>query len=189
LREARQYLLDQLTSGRLKPITQGLRSLNSRLRHEEGEAFNTVVANLFAGFPSVLVKARVKKIKGLKELQRHLGDIDVLVADQQRKRILLIECKNFSTARTPYEMFQEVKEMFMDKEDRKSIVKKHLARAKWVKSNLEHILTFLGFPTAAHWKVIPIIVVDQVLVAPFLRKSPVPVFTAEDIRRKWPKIG
>jgi hypothetical protein len=188
LRESRNYLLDQLTSGRLKPSTKGLRSLNSRLRHEEGEAFNTLVADVFQQRPRLAVRARVDKISTLKELQRHLGDIDVLVGDQSRKQVFVIECKSFSTARTPYEMSQEVKEMFVGEGEKKSIVSKHFARTRWIKAHIDTVLAFLGLQPVGHWKVIPLIIVDQLLVAPFLRKSPIKVLTAEDIRRKWPNI-
>lgn len=188
LREARNYLLDQVLSGKIQARGPELRSLNSELRHREGEAFNRDVAQFIAGMESTSVKSRVTKIADLTELETHLGDIDVLAADRVAKRVLVIECKDFSIARTPYEVAQEIKDLFVGKKNKKSTIEKHLERTKWIKNNLHLVCEFLGIRPSGKWKTIPLIVVDELLVAPYLKKSPIPIITLDELRRKWPRI-
>jgi hypothetical protein len=188
VREARTYLIDQIVSGKLRPRSKELRSLNSKLRHEEGEAFNSAVADFFKGLPSVATKSRVTKIAKSSELETHLGDIDVLIGDKANRRVLVIECKNFALARTPYEMAQEVNDLFVGRNGKKSAIEKHLNRAKWIKSNLDAAVSFLKMPAGPAWRVVPMIIVDEILMAPYLKSSPIQVSTFDELKRKWPRI-
>ena len=154
----------------------------------QGEAFNQKVSEFFSNFQELSVQSQVKKVGNLRELQDHLGDVDVLVGDIRRQRILVIECKDLSAARTPYEMANEFTELFVGSQGRKSIIAKHQARASWVEANREAIVAFLKLDLEKQWKVLPLIVVDQPLVASYVRKSPIQVLSFAEIRRFWPEL-
>jgi hypothetical protein len=188
VRAAQRFLADQCISGKLQAKTQAMRSFMNQRRDEQGERFNRKVFTFFEGCQQLAVKNQVKKVGSLRELQDHLGDIDVLIGDNQRNRVLVIECKDLSAARTPYEMANEFNELFIGRPGKKSIVAKHQARNIWVKENLDAVLEFLKLNPTGGWKVIPLIVVDQPLPASYIRESPIQVLSFEEIRRFWPEL-
>jgi hypothetical protein len=165
-----------------------MRSFMSGLLNAQGEAFNHKVSEFFRNLEELRVESRVKKIGNLRELQDHLGDIDVLVGDIRRHRIIVIECKDLSAARTPYEMANEFNELFVGSQGRKSIIAKHQARASWVEANREAVVAFLKLAPEKGWRVVPLIMVDQPLVASYVRKSPIQVLSFAEIRRFWPDL-
>jgi hypothetical protein len=130
----------------------------------------------------------VKKIGANRELHHHLGDIDVLVCDPKHRRVLVVECKDLSLARTPFEMAHELAELFDGVNGKKSIVEKHQTRTEWVRAHISDVVTFLRGDPKRRWAVVPLIVVDEALVAPHLRQSPIPVLSLEELKRKWPRL-
>jgi hypothetical protein len=186
--DAQSYLIDQCFSGRLRPKSDAMKSLASELRHSQGEDFNNAVTDWFSQQDALSVKPRVKRIGAIRELQRHLGDIDVLVGDPKRLRVLVVECKDLSLARTPFEMAHEFAELFDGVDGKKSIIEKHEARTQWVKAHIHDVVEFLGGDPKRCWTVGPLIAVDEPLVAPHLRQSPIPVLSLEELKRKWPRL-
>jgi hypothetical protein len=85
-------------------------------------------------------------------------------------------------------MANEVNELFVGTAKRKSIVAKHEARTSWARTNLDEVVRFLQLDVAHGWKVYPLIVVDQPLVASYLRESSIPVTSFEELKRFWPEI-
>jgi len=128
-----------------------MKSLASELRHSQGEDFNNSVADWFSGQDALSVKPRVKRIGSNRKLQQHLGDIDVLVGDPKRRRVLVVECKDLSLARTPFEMAHELTELFDGANGKKSIIEKHEARTQWVKTNIRDVIKFLGGDPIHSW--------------------------------------
>ncbi len=186
--DAQSYLIDQCFSGRLRPTSDAMKSLAGELRHSQGEEFNDSVAGWFSGQNALSVKPRVKRIGSNRKLQQHLGDIDVLVGDPKRRRILVVECKDLSLARTPFEMAHELTELFDSANGKKSIIEKHEARTQWVRTEIRDVIKFLGGDPIHSWVVVSLIVVDEPLVAPHLRRSPIPVLSLEELKRKWPRL-
>ena len=161
--------------------------MNGRL-DMQGDLFNSKVASFFEGFPELKVKSRVGKVGRLRELQDHLGDIDVLVGDKQKKRILVIECKDLAASRTPYEMANEFASLFVGTQGKKSIMEKHSARMSWVASNKNAIVQFLELNPAIRWEVLPLIVVDQPLISSYVRTCQIQLISFEELKRFWPNI-
>jgi len=186
--DAQSYLIDQCFSGRLRPKSDVMKSLASELRHSQGEDFNNAVADWFTQQDTLSVKRRVKRISANRDLQHHLGDIDVLVGDPERRRVLVVECKDLSLARTPFEMAHELAELFDGVNGKKSIIEKHEARTQRVKAHMRDVVKFLGGDPKRCWAVVPLIAVDEPLVAPHLRQSPIPVLSLEELKRKWPRL-
>jgi hypothetical protein len=186
--DAQSYLIDQCFSGRLRPKSDVMKSLASELRHSQGEDFNNAVADWFSQQDALSVRRRVKRIGANRQLQHHLGDIDVLVGDPKRRRVLVVECKDLSLSRTPFEMAHELAELFEAVNGKKPIIEKHEARTQWVKAHIRDVVTFLGGDPQRCWAVVPLITVDEPLVAPHLRQSPIPVLSLEELKRKWPRL-
>jgi hypothetical protein len=165
-----------------------MKSLASELRHSQGEEFNSTVAAWFSQQDALSVKPRVKKIGAHRELQQHFGDIDVLIGDPKQRRVLVVECKDLSLARTPFEMAHELAELFDGVNGKKSIVEKHQRRTEWVRAHISDVVPFLGCDPTRRWAVAPVIVVDEPLFAPHLRHCPIPVLSLEQLKRKWPRL-
>jgi hypothetical protein len=113
------------------------------------------------------------------------GDIDVLVADPRRRRLGVIECKDFVVARTPHEMDTELKKFFQGN-GKKSAVEKVEERTAWVHENIGQILDWLQLGNASkirQWKVRTFIIVSQELFTPYLKRSSIPVMSFEKLSR------
>jgi hypothetical protein len=85
----------------------------AEINDRKGKDFNDRVADYFLS-PGNIVERRVKKIGQLRLRgpSGDLGDLDVLVAMPARRLLRIIECKNLAGARTPFEMSNEVDELF-----------------------------------------------------------------------------
>lgn len=171
--------------GRLKARTPEMIKLMGEFNRQRGEKFNDSVADVFAQNPRLIVRKRVKKIGSLKlqGSRGDLGDIDVLVAVQRRRRLIPVECKDLALARTPYEMAGEIANLFHGTGGKKSIVELHGQRVQWIHEHLTAVLDWLGVNDGRRWKVEPLIVVDRELFTPYLQSSPIPIVPIEEIRR------
>ncbi len=185
LNTVRQYLIYLCLNGRLNAQSKKMKQVMSELRNIEGEEFNDQVADLLEQNKILIVRRRVKKIGKLeiRGARGILGDIDVLVADSQRKRLMVIECKNFALARAPHEMANELAELFQGRGKEKSAVQHHQERVNWVCNHQGEILTWLGLEPTADWKVEPLIVTDYELLTPHLWASPIPVVSLVEMSK------
>lgn len=183
-----RYLEDLLLSGRFKAQSRELQTLMGEICHVQGELFNDQVAELLARNSSLIVRRRVEKIGPLKigGSKQTLGDIDILVADLQNRQMLVIECKDLALARTPREMANELETFFEGKHGKKSTIEKHQRRVEWVRQHLHEVVTWLGSDSTGEWTLESLIVVDQALFAPYLRRSPIRVVTIEQLKElEW----
>jgi hypothetical protein len=178
------------TEGRLKAQTKGMIEIIGELNHARGDRFNKRVVELFNGLPHLVVREKVKKIgtSRLCDQKGDLGDIDVLVADKRRKRLLVVECKDLALARTPFEMSGELRNLFEGTEKKKSIVLLHERRMLWVQNHLREVLSWLGIGTTK-WTVESLIVVDREMFTPYLKYSIVQIIPIETLRDGLAKQG
>jgi hypothetical protein len=181
--EAAFYLASLVLEGRLKAQSSAMRQLLGSIHREQGKDFNNLVADWYEQHPGLVVRRRVKEVGTLRGSSGPPGDIDVLVADPRLSCVRVIECKDLSIARTPYEMAGEIAELFVGTEHELSVVEQHQKRADWVSKNLPQVLQWLGVTSPKKWKVEPLIVVDGELFTPFLQRSPIPVISFEELRR------
>jgi hypothetical protein len=177
---AMDNLLSLCLTGRLKAKRLPMRRFIGSLRHDQGERFNDRVADVLSGDPSLRVERRVKKVAVLRF--DNLGDIDVLVGEPVERRIYVIECKDFSAARTPYELANEIEEMVQEKIGKKSILQKHQARVDWIKQHSAEAVHFLRMPENRKWPIYSIIVVDEPMLTSRLRQLDAIVLTIEQLR-------
>lgn len=182
LYKAAFYLIHICLAGRLQAQSIEMLQLMGTILHKQGEVFNDQVADMLMQNLDLIVLRRVKKVGKL----RVPGDIDVLVADPKRRRLGIIECKDFVAAHTPYEMDSELKKFFQGDNGKKSAIKKVEERVAWVHEHVEEVLTWLqldGTGKASRWRVEPLIVVSQELFTPYLRRSSIPVMSFDKLTR------
>ena len=187
LTRTNEYLFRQIVDGRLIAVSDELRSLQGRVANISGEAFNDRVADLYENVPGLIVRRRVMKLAG-RRIERSraepLGDIDVLVADQSNKVLLLVETKDFSAARTPAEFASEEQKLW-------ETLSIHNERSEWVTVNLDDVLEWLSIidPAAADWRVEQLIVVSVEAFTPGLRNLPASVKSLSILRREIEDAG
>src|SRR5438874_3661302 len=144
-----------------------MKRLISELQRQESQEFNDRVANLFEMVDGAVVRKRVTKVGGLRisrNQQEPLGDIDVLVADRARRRLLSVETKDLAVARTPSELANEMKSTFAVGGSITSAADRHLERTAWLRQHMETVLAWLGLEDdAGPWSVDHLIVVNQEL--------------------------
>ncbi len=186
--EALHYLRGLCIGGRLRARSPEMRKLIGRLLDERGERFNDEVGGLFRGVPGARVALRVGNVGG--ELRgatgEDLGDIDVLAAIPRERRLCIIETKDISIARTPWELRSEVANLFEAKGRRRSAIEKHAARVEWVRRNTGPTLERLGFDggEADLWTIEPLIAIGSELVSPRMMQSPIPIITYRELGRR-----
>jgi len=120
-----------------------------------------------------------------------LGDIDVLVIDEDNHKAFVIECKDLAMARTPYELKGELDSIFRGTSGEKSTIEKHQLRTKWVQDNLTSILGELGIALNGKWEIEPLLIVDEAMYSSHIYKSPIKVISyrqlTEEILPTWDK--
>jgi len=171
-------LLHLCNSGLFQADSTAMKQVMGVMLHQEGEAFNDAVAEALKSNPELLVERRVKDIGDLP------GDIDVLVADPQKRRLGILECKNFAMARTPREIAHELKKLFEGRHGEKTMTEK---RADWARAHVGDLLNRLGLDGSRNvrgWRVELLIVVSQELLSPYLRRSPIPVVSLQKFIRE-----
>lgn len=179
------YLLDAILSGRLKGTSAAMRTYLGTVRTEANEQFNDAVADAFERNSALIVKRRVKTFGPLR-IQRtraeSLGDIDVLVIDQGRRKIVAVEAKDFEQARNPFELQREVKKLF---DGKKSAAHHHSERLDWLRQNLSDVLAHLEIrQDRRRWQVEGLIVVSRDLLSPYITESPIETVTLQNLAPK-----
>ncbi|PYS91705.1 MAG: hypothetical protein DMF64_11520 [Acidobacteria bacterium] len=131
-------LMNLCLDGRLiETRSKEMREVMGEINVKRGDAFNNRVADMLEANTKLVVRRKVKRIGRLPLAMpsRPLGDIDVLVADRRRRRLMPIECKDLAVARTPHEMDNEITNLFHGHGRRKSYIEKHQNRVRWLQDN------------------------------------------------------
>lgn len=185
-------LINLCINGRIvESRTRGIRELMGEINGQRGDAFNKRVAEMLEANPNLVVRSNVERFGKLRlaSASGPLGDVDVLVADRRRRRLIPIECKDLAVARTPHEMANEITNLFLGHGQRKSFIEKHQNRVNWLQDNIGVVLAWLGMPAVSGWKVEPLVVVSQELFTPFLKNSPIRVLSFNGLRQEQANWG
>jgi len=118
----------------------------------------------------------------------NVGDIDVLAADVSKRTLYVVECKDLSMARTPYELATEIRELIIGRDDHKSAIDRHAGRVDLVRRHLLETLEWVGCEIKASWKVCPLVVVDEPLMAPRVEHCPFPVIGIDVLSERLQKL-
>ncbi len=179
--ESFEYIMAATLNGRLQPYyySDQMKAWQGKLSFQDGEDFVTDVVQIVSKIPALIFKTKVRKIgsKRIALIGNELGDIDMLLIAPKRKRIILIECKNLSIARTPYEMKRELENLFLGTQNRLSTVVKHRRRQEWIKENLNLVFEQFDLSPRGRWKVDALLLVNNDLITTYFHKSPMPVLS------------
>jgi hypothetical protein len=155
------------------------------LRHAETKAFNQAVAKRYEK-AGIIVRTNVEKVGKVKIARsagQLLGDIDVLVVDPSRRTISLIETKDLGLARTPLEMGQQLRDIFIGDADDRCDVDKHIERMAWVQGHRHEVLEFLRVKSSEPnaWRVDAMLVTDEPVMTPYVTEPKLPVVAFRDL--------
>jgi hypothetical protein len=189
MKEAHLYLLQTCFGGRMQATSDAMKGLVSRYANREGEAFNDEVADRLAEKPALVVHRRLKKIGMGKSSIQPPGDIDVLVVDEERGRIYVLECKNLAFARTPFELAAELRALTETMPQHRSMIEKHQRRVAWLKANLDAVLAWAKLDPANKWEVHSGVVVDEHAMSPKLQNVGEPVFSLDELKEDLTDFG
>lgn len=104
-------LTSLISHGRFQAESAEMKSYLSQINHENGKDFTNDMHSFFNKKLSnkTVVKKEVGiKPNGLLKNSEDIGDIDILIVDNNNKRVICIECKYLNESRTPYEMYLEL---------------------------------------------------------------------------------
>lgn len=186
------WLYGRLLSGRIQlpsgdsPARRAAAQALKRLTSFHSKGFNAEVLGLArsAGFQALLNVKRFGRLRMLGE-DGTLGDIDVLVIDPAMRRLILVECKDYAPARTPFELSSQLDELLRgrprtDGTRARSLIERHARRAAFVENHLHDVLAGLGCDTTVSWSVFPIYVMSALPNALLAADAPFPLVDVAD---------
>jgi hypothetical protein len=135
------------------------------IKREASNDFNRRVAEAFSTIGFDDVREQVKRL-GKISLQRSggedIGDIDVFVIDRSRHVLLAVEVKDFETARTPFELRNEVNKLVGEG----SAATHHAERLDFLRHNMSRVLRELRIDDdPSSWEVRGMVVTSADLLA------------------------
>ena len=180
LYSAQMHLVRQIEDGRYPALSAGLRRYQGAVGAAVGRAFEDAVAALYSshGYRALVRVKRLADAAIVDEKGDALGDIDVLVADPQQRRLIAVEAKALGVAMNFDEVADEMAAIFGTDS---AVVSKHLERCAWLEKNRNAAAAEIGVDVE-NWHVVPLIVTDRPLISPYLAAGPIPVISYNDLR-------
>jgi hypothetical protein len=179
-----QYIIDLIQDGKLKTRSKELSSLIGNVANLRGKQFNDFVYDKISTISGAHAWRNVSVINGKKICLNSscpLGDIDVLCIIPSSKKILVAEVKDFSFAKSPYEIAQEFKKMFVDG-DTPCFATKHSRRVEWVRSHFDDVKIQYSLE-GDHWSVKGVFIVSDAIVSNEFFKMPYKIIVYTDINK------
>lgn len=165
------HLMNTIFNGKEPSSKDGklsINTLNGKILEFSGNEFNDLC------FEYLIKKVRevdfykcVKSInnKRIENAQKEfLGDIDILGIDKSKKKIYLIETKNFFYSRDPSELDIEIKEMFIDTPKKRCFLTKEINRLTWVKNHIDDVINEYDLESG-DWKIRYTFLTDKPLIS------------------------
>lgn len=143
-----------------------MNTLMGRICNDQGDAFNQHISDIIKSFGVFRVFPNVKRINKKKiadEKSDVLGDIDVLIIDEKKHRIVVAEVKNFDFSKNPYEIQAEYQKMFVDGK-KKSFATKHKRRVEWVIAHFDDVRVQYSLPRNK-WTVHGVFITNEPLMS------------------------
>lgn len=166
---AYQYLDDQVTSGRLKTVSPEMNRYIGQILNLKGKEFTQRCYNwLNEHFDRerFIFDREVKiDVKGRLVSSSNLGDIDILIIDMQRKKIISVECKHVTPARITSEFATELRKFESD------WISKHLRRHKWLTSNRDQLGKLYNLKEIDTYEIKSVFLTSEKIPYPFIRKT------------------
>jgi len=180
------FTIGLIYEGKLKTRGKKLTELIGKISNKRGDDFNNQVYNKINGIGDLIVDRNLKKInhKNISDENGNtLGDIDVLYIIPNRKRIVLVEVKDFNFSKSPYEMDCEYQKMFVDKGDKKCFATKHKRRVLWVREHLEDVK--MQYKIAGDgWTVKELFIVNEAIISNAFYNAGATIITYGEISKE-----
>lgn len=164
------FIIDLIKSGKYKAKKKKLKEIIGKISNERGNQFNDLVYEKIKSYNRFKVYKNIKKVNHkliADECGNTLGDIDVMFINEVTNTIVLVETKDFSFSKNPYEMYNEYQNMFVDNPNRKSYSTKHYRRAKWIEENIDDILIQFNLKKSK-WSIKPVFIVSEYIISNFV---------------------
>jgi hypothetical protein len=179
------YVRSLTLGGQLQPHSAAMRAFVGSIHDRLGREFEELVRSVLRADVNLVVKGPTKKVAGRRicgPQGQDLGDIDALAAWRSRKVLYVLECKDFSVARTPAEVSNELNALFRDSDKGTCACTRHLRRVEWVASHLAEVLSYLEIEVRSGWKVVPVLVTSMELVGSELEGHAMPAATLAELQ-------
>lgn len=160
------YITDLVYDGKLSTKDNNMATLIGRISDERGKIFNQLIVDMLTDMGVFRIEPNVKKINRNLIADKNgnaLGDIDVLIIDEEMHQLYVAEVKDFNFSRNPYEIQLEYQKMFVDGE-KKCYATKHNRRVNWVREHMEDLKIQYGLDNAT-WGISGLFIVSEPLIS------------------------
>ena len=160
------FTMNLISEGTFKAKSKKLKILIGKVSNERGEDFNNSVYDKIKEL-DIQVFKNIKKINNKKIADisgNTLGDLDILYIIPKKKLIVVGEVKDFNFSKSPYEMDQEYKKMFLDTEKEKCFATKHKRRVDWVLNHIDDLKVEYGLKDYK-WRVKSLFIVNEPIIS------------------------
>ncbi len=177
-----EYIKDLIYSGKFKANSDEMKSLCGRIVKNRGAAFNDLIYQMISDMDEFILYPNVKKINGkrIADSGEDLGDVDILIIDEQNSKIIVTEVKNFRFSRNPREINLEYEKMFLDKADHRCFATKHKRRVEWVKNHISDVRIQYGLADKS-WSVSGLFIVNQSLISQHIYKQDIKCISISEL--------
>lgn len=171
-------LLENIHLANYAPITNAMEKFQGHINRCRGNGFENGVADLFRTIEGIKVYQTVKIEPGNRYCYNEvaLGDIDILIVDNENQRLLCIEAKNYLEVKTPYELILQEKKVAKD-------LKQVHKRSVWALSHRGRFCYYAKQPTD-NYKIATLCLTHNKVAISYLCNEynpPVPIVWIRDI--------
>ena len=160
------YVTDLIYDGKISTKNDKMSTLIGKISDDRGRRFNKLIVDILSDMNVFVIDSNVDKINKqpvADEKGNTLGDIDVLIIDNDKQQIYVTEVKDFNFSRNPYEIQQEYQRMFVDGK-KKCYATKHARRVAWVKEHITDVKAHYKLSDVA-WNVCGLFIVSKPLIS------------------------
>ena len=160
------YVTNLIYEGKISTKNDKMSALIGQISDDRGRRFNKLIADILSDMEVFIIDSNVDKINKKSvadEKGKTLGDIDVLIIDNEKQRIYVTEVKDFNFSRNPYEIQLEYQKMFVDGK-KKCYATKHDRRVVWVKEHIEDLKLHYKLADIT-WNVYGLFIVSEPLIS------------------------
>lgn len=160
------YVTNLIYEGKISTKNDKMSALIGRISDDRGRQFNKLIVDILLDMEVFVIDSNVDKINKKSVADENgntLGDIDVLVIDNEKRRIYVTEVKDFNFSRNPYEIQLEYQKMFVDGK-KKCYATKHARRVVWVKEHIEDLKLHYKLADVT-WDVCGLFIVSEPLIS------------------------
>ena len=179
-----RHLLDRASAGLLRGTTKSFKQIMSQLANQTGSKLENDTASrieIFGWSTRTRIKRQIKGNDG----ESFWGEVDVLAWNAEKRRLIVMECKDLQRALNPYAFAQELQRFYeLNSDD--SFVPKLKRKVSWFKENLPSVLLQLGVQPikVSKWHVKGMIITDDAHYSAYIGKSECQIIPLDQLNEK-----